>query len=260
MERKTKAKTDDCNLVSAMLFGNSVSKNVLPLNNAGYNEQIAYQGKHSDLTVPALDLCIINHIQRFFAASSSVRLLWSKLPRKPKESQTCGCVLQHLTFRNSCSGRPGVSGDLWSLNCPVPVTASVWSCYHTAGFRAIGGSGTPGVSKALSSNFWQGPVTALAWSCSQSAGYRTAAGHRSPARGRDNTDPDSKGQSLKTEERDGDNGLDKGDNDKPAESKSSGSIFQRFKQAYKEHGKILVGVHLATSLVWAGSFYYAASK
>lgn len=36
------------------------------------------------------------------------------------------------------------------------------------------------------------------------------------------------------------------------------SIFQRFKKAYKEHGKILVCVHLATSAVWFGSFYYAA--
>lgn len=36
------------------------------------------------------------------------------------------------------------------------------------------------------------------------------------------------------------------------------TIFQRFKKAYKEHGKILVCVHLATSTVWFGSFYYAA--
>ncbi|KAJ8303552.1 hypothetical protein KUTeg_019948 [Tegillarca granosa] len=36
------------------------------------------------------------------------------------------------------------------------------------------------------------------------------------------------------------------------------SIFQRFKKAYKEHGKILVCVHIATSTVWFGSFYYAA--
>ncbi|CAI9737414.1 Hypothetical predicted protein [Octopus vulgaris] len=34
------------------------------------------------------------------------------------------------------------------------------------------------------------------------------------------------------------------------------SIFQRFKQAYKQHGKVLIGVHLATSAVWLGSFYY----
>ncbi|GAB1610470.1 protein FAM210A-like [Argonauta hians] len=34
------------------------------------------------------------------------------------------------------------------------------------------------------------------------------------------------------------------------------SIIQRFKQAYKEHGKVLIGVHLATSAVWFGSFYY----
>ncbi|KAK6185353.1 hypothetical protein SNE40_007606 [Patella caerulea] len=36
------------------------------------------------------------------------------------------------------------------------------------------------------------------------------------------------------------------------------TIFQRFKRAYKEHGKVLVGVHLATSTVWFGCFYSAA--
>ena len=35
------------------------------------------------------------------------------------------------------------------------------------------------------------------------------------------------------------------------------SILQRFKRAYKEHGKILVAVHVATSVVWYGSFYAA---
>ena len=36
------------------------------------------------------------------------------------------------------------------------------------------------------------------------------------------------------------------------------SVFQRFKKAYKEHAKILVVVHLVTSSVWFGSFFYAA--
>ncbi|KAL8608779.1 hypothetical protein ACOMHN_065516 [Nucella lapillus] len=36
------------------------------------------------------------------------------------------------------------------------------------------------------------------------------------------------------------------------------SIFKRFKRAYKEHGKILVAVHVATSIVWYGSFYVIA--
>ncbi|XP_053402072.1 uncharacterized protein C18orf19 homolog A-like [Mercenaria mercenaria] len=36
------------------------------------------------------------------------------------------------------------------------------------------------------------------------------------------------------------------------------SVFQRFKKTYKEHGKVLVGVHLVTSAVWFGSFFYAA--
>lgn len=34
------------------------------------------------------------------------------------------------------------------------------------------------------------------------------------------------------------------------------SIYQRFKKAYKEHGKVLVGVHVLTSTVWISSFYY----
>lgn len=36
------------------------------------------------------------------------------------------------------------------------------------------------------------------------------------------------------------------------------SVFQRFKKTYKEHGKVLICVHLATSAVWFGSFFYAA--
>ncbi len=38
------------------------------------------------------------------------------------------------------------------------------------------------------------------------------------------------------------------------------TIYQRFKQAYKEYGKVLIGVHVATSIVWFGSFYYAAYR
>jgi len=43
------------------------------------------------------------------------------------------------------------------------------------------------------------------------------------------------------------------------ESKPPG-LLRRFHQTYKEHGKILVCVHLATSTVWAGIFYYAALR
>ncbi|XP_041376251.1 uncharacterized protein C18orf19 homolog A-like [Gigantopelta aegis] len=38
------------------------------------------------------------------------------------------------------------------------------------------------------------------------------------------------------------------------------SVFQRFKKTYREHGKILVCVHVATSIVWFGSFYALASS
>lgn len=36
------------------------------------------------------------------------------------------------------------------------------------------------------------------------------------------------------------------------------TLYQRFKKTYKEHGKILIVVHLLTSAVWFGSFYTVA--
>ncbi|XP_059176385.1 protein FAM210A-like [Physella acuta] len=38
------------------------------------------------------------------------------------------------------------------------------------------------------------------------------------------------------------------------------SLYQRFKKTYKEHGKVLVGVHLVTSAAWFGTFYLMASS
>jgi len=37
-------------------------------------------------------------------------------------------------------------------------------------------------------------------------------------------------------------------------------LLRRFHQTYKEHGKILVCVHLVTSAVWASIFYCAAVR
>ena len=37
-------------------------------------------------------------------------------------------------------------------------------------------------------------------------------------------------------------------------------IFQRFKNASKEYGKVLIGVHCVTSAVWFGMFYCVAAK
>lgn len=45
-----------------------------------------------------------------------------------------------------------------------------------------------------------------------------------------------------------------------AEESEKLSIVQRFKTTYKKHGKILVGVHIVTSLVWYGSFYLTLSR
>ncbi|NP_001013358.1 uncharacterized protein C18orf19 homolog B [Danio rerio] len=50
----------------------------------------------------------------------------------------------------------------------------------------------------------------------------------------------------------------KGDID-PLQDKSIG-IFQRFKKTFKQYGKVMVPVHIVTSTVWFGSFYYAAMK
>lgn len=44
----------------------------------------------------------------------------------------------------------------------------------------------------------------------------------------------------------------------PVEDEQQLTVFQRFKKAYKEHGKVLVAVHVATSIVWYSSFVYAA--
>ncbi|KAG1947988.1 uncharacterized protein C18orf19 homolog B-like [Pimephales promelas] len=50
----------------------------------------------------------------------------------------------------------------------------------------------------------------------------------------------------------------KGDVD-PLQDKSIG-LFQRFKKTFKQYGKVMVPVHVVTSTVWFGSFYYAAMK
>lgn len=43
-----------------------------------------------------------------------------------------------------------------------------------------------------------------------------------------------------------------------AEEESQLTLMQRFKKTYKEHAKVLVAVHLVTSCVWFGTFFYAA--
>ncbi|XP_072251081.1 uncharacterized protein C18orf19 homolog B [Leuresthes tenuis] len=45
----------------------------------------------------------------------------------------------------------------------------------------------------------------------------------------------------------------------PLQDKSIG-LFQRFKRTFKQYGKVMIPVHLATSSVWFGTFYYAAMK
>uniref|UniRef100_G3UQ11 Family with sequence similarity 210 member A n=1 Tax=Meleagris gallopavo TaxID=9103 RepID=G3UQ11_MELGA len=45
----------------------------------------------------------------------------------------------------------------------------------------------------------------------------------------------------------------------PLQDKSI-SLAQRFKKTFKQYGKVMIPVHLVTSTVWFGSFYYAAIK
>lgn len=45
----------------------------------------------------------------------------------------------------------------------------------------------------------------------------------------------------------------------PLQDKSI-SLYQRFKKTFRQYGKVLIPVHLITSSVWFGTFYYAAIK
>nr|XP_056710535.1 protein FAM210A [Euleptes europaea] len=45
----------------------------------------------------------------------------------------------------------------------------------------------------------------------------------------------------------------------PLQDKSI-SLVQRFKRTFKQYGKVLIPVHLLTSSIWFGAFYYAALK
>ncbi|CAL8286882.1 unnamed protein product [Merluccius merluccius] len=45
----------------------------------------------------------------------------------------------------------------------------------------------------------------------------------------------------------------------PLQDKSIG-LIQRFKKTFKQYGKVMIPVHLLTSSVWFGTFYYAAMK
>ncbi|KAI4797044.1 hypothetical protein KUCAC02_026590 [Chaenocephalus aceratus] len=45
----------------------------------------------------------------------------------------------------------------------------------------------------------------------------------------------------------------------PLQDKSIG-LVQRFKKTFKQYGKVMIPVHLLTSSVWVGTFYYAAMK
>uniref|UniRef100_A0A3Q3QSR5 DUF1279 domain-containing protein n=1 Tax=Monopterus albus TaxID=43700 RepID=A0A3Q3QSR5_MONAL len=45
----------------------------------------------------------------------------------------------------------------------------------------------------------------------------------------------------------------------PLQDKTIG-LFQRFKKTFNQYGKVMIPVHLLTSSVWFGTFYYAAMK
>ncbi|XP_027708144.1 protein FAM210A [Vombatus ursinus] len=45
----------------------------------------------------------------------------------------------------------------------------------------------------------------------------------------------------------------------PLQDKSI-SLYQRFKKTFRQYGKVMIPVHLVTSGIWFGTFYYAALK
>ncbi|XP_043074043.1 uncharacterized protein C18orf19 homolog A [Puntigrus tetrazona] len=45
----------------------------------------------------------------------------------------------------------------------------------------------------------------------------------------------------------------------PLQDRSIG-LIQRFKKTFKQYGKVMIPVHLLTSTLWFGTFYYAAMK
>jgi len=45
----------------------------------------------------------------------------------------------------------------------------------------------------------------------------------------------------------------------PLQDNSIG-LYQRFKRMFKQYGKVMIPVHLLTSSVWLGTYYYAAMK
>ncbi|XP_069778587.1 uncharacterized protein C18orf19 homolog A isoform X2 [Narcine bancroftii] len=45
----------------------------------------------------------------------------------------------------------------------------------------------------------------------------------------------------------------------PLDDRSIG-LFQRFKKTFKQYGKVMIPVHLVTSSIWFGTFYYATLK
>lgn len=46
----------------------------------------------------------------------------------------------------------------------------------------------------------------------------------------------------------------------PDEDDDKLTVFQRFKKVYKEHGKMLIAVHVTTSIVWYGCFFLIAKR
>lgn len=49
-------------------------------------------------------------------------------------------------------------------------------------------------------------------------------------------------------------------NDTNAEKKNPLTLFQKFKQMYRDYWYVLVPVHIVTSAAWFGSFYYMAKR
>ncbi|XP_032367338.1 uncharacterized protein C18orf19 homolog B [Etheostoma spectabile] len=98
------------------------------------------------------------------------------------------------------------------------------------------------------------PSTGRRW-LSTSASSKTA---HQPKHQPPQEEPQSSSKPQAQEIQKGEAGADAVEVD-PLQDRSIG-LVQRFKRTFKQYGKVMIPVHLMTSSVWFGTFYYAAMK
>ncbi|XP_040021921.2 protein FAM210A isoform X2 [Gasterosteus aculeatus] len=150
--------------------------------------------------------------------------LWLKVPAAEKRRGTMQRILNLGTLRRLAAARP----SLVALAVPEPPAAF---CCCVLRLSPPAPTGRSRLSTTASSNVAQQPK------------------HQEPQSG---AAPPT--QEVQKE----DAGFDALEVD-PLQDKSIG-LVQRFKRTFKQYGKVMIPVHLLTSSVWFGTFYYAAMK